>query len=143
MATAESPMQTEKINKFSENCFFAVRRSDKVWSGLWTDLTIEEVLVRAVQSNVGVTRGGRGDDDSTPATFIHTMPVCSRVSNAKHTVVFGRQLFSEQPVELRVSEKAKLPELYEKFFFFEWLKLQSPFESPPGELTNQLIKWLM
>lgn len=36
---------------------FTIRRSDKFWSGMWTDLTIEQVLMRSMKSQGGLTHG--------------------------------------------------------------------------------------
>ncbi|CAG2215124.1 unnamed protein product [Mytilus edulis] len=38
-----------------------LRRTDRFWSGLSTDLTIEQILIRSVKSSGGLTRG-RGND---------------------------------------------------------------------------------
>ena len=41
---------------FSEGNFI-IRRSDRNWAGLAPDLAIEQVLMRSLKSNVGLTRG--------------------------------------------------------------------------------------
>ena len=33
--------------QFKENGFHCVRGSDKYWTGLWTDLTIEQMMIRS------------------------------------------------------------------------------------------------
>ena len=38
--------------------YHVVRRSDRYWGGLSTDLVIEQVLMRSVKSQGGLTRGG-------------------------------------------------------------------------------------
>ena len=45
--------------KFSEEGLFVVRRSDRFWAGLWPDLTIEQVMMRAIKSRGGLTRGSK------------------------------------------------------------------------------------
>ena len=37
--------------------FHAVRRSDRHWSGLWSDLVIEQTLMRSIKTHGGLTRG--------------------------------------------------------------------------------------
>ena len=44
-------------NKFSRDGYHVVRCSDRFWSGLWTDLTIEQVLMRSLKTHGGLTRG--------------------------------------------------------------------------------------
>ena len=36
---------------------FTERWTEKNWAGLWTDLTIEQFLMRAIKSSGGLTRG--------------------------------------------------------------------------------------
>jgi len=58
--------------QFEQHGFHTVRRSDRYWSGLWTDLVIEQVLMRSPKSRGGLTRGrgmtvGAADVDSQHA----------------------------------------------------------------------------
>ena len=58
--------------QFEQHGFHTVRRSDRYWSGLWTDLVIEQVLMRSLKSRGGLTRGrgmtsGAADMDSQHA----------------------------------------------------------------------------
>ncbi len=41
---------------FAEQGFHTVRRSSRLWAGLWTDLTIEQVMMRSLKSRGGLTR---------------------------------------------------------------------------------------
>ena len=40
------------------NGFHVIRRSDRYWAGLGSDLVIEQTLMRSLKSTVGLTRGG-------------------------------------------------------------------------------------
>ena len=42
--------------KFVEG-YHTVRRSERLWAGLWTDIVIEPVLMRSLKSRGGLTRG--------------------------------------------------------------------------------------
>jgi len=42
---------------FAEQGFHTVRRSNRFWAGLWTDLIIEQVMMRSIKSRGGLTRG--------------------------------------------------------------------------------------
>ena len=44
------------FEKFTE-VYHAVRRSDRFWSGLWSDLVIEQTLMRFINTRGGLTRG--------------------------------------------------------------------------------------
>ena len=42
---------------FTENGYHTIRRSNKFWAGLWSDLIIEQVMMRSLKSRGGITRG--------------------------------------------------------------------------------------
>ena len=42
---------------FIEHGFHTVRRNSRYWAGLWTDLTIEQVMMQSIKSRGGLTRG--------------------------------------------------------------------------------------
>ena len=43
--------------------YYAIRRSDRFWAGFWTDLVIEQYLMRTAKNRGGLTRG-RGMTES-------------------------------------------------------------------------------
>ena len=51
-------------NNFQTLGYHTVRRNDRFWSGLWTDLIIEQVLMRSLKSRGGLTRGKGSYGDS-------------------------------------------------------------------------------
>ena len=86
-------------NQFSEHGFHAVRRSARYWSGLWTDLVIEQVLMRALKSRGGLTHG-RGLTESVRLTWIHSMHRCAEVRNAMVQLTHLMNTSSDQHREL-------------------------------------------
>lgn len=58
-----------------------VRRSNRHWAGLSTDLAIEQVMMRAVKSRGGLTHG-RGMTDSVRLSWVSTMHDCASVHSA-------------------------------------------------------------
>ena len=53
-----------------------VRRSDRFWGGLSTDLVIEQVLMRSIKSVWGMTRC-RGLSEAQRAQWLLSMPACA------------------------------------------------------------------
>ena len=53
----ENKMSEEEFHKFSEEGYFTIRRTDKFWSGIWSDMTIEQVLMKSLKSAGGMTHG--------------------------------------------------------------------------------------
>ena len=49
-------MQTS-YNSLNKKGFHVIRRSDRFWAGLSSDLVIEQVLMRSVKSSGGLTHG--------------------------------------------------------------------------------------
>lgn len=45
------------LRKFTENGYFTIRRTDKFWSGVWSDMTIEQTLMRSMKATGGLTHG--------------------------------------------------------------------------------------
>ena len=58
-----------------------IRRSNRYWAGLSTDLVIEQVLMRSVKSTGGLTRG-RGMTENQRALWLYSMPICLQINNA-------------------------------------------------------------
>jgi hypothetical protein len=61
--------------------FHVVRRSDRYWAGLFTDLTIEQVLMRSVKTHGGLTRG-KGFSETERLVWVLAMPACANINNA-------------------------------------------------------------
>lgn len=63
------------------NGHHVMRRSDRHWASLPTDLIIEQVLMRSVKSSGGLTRG-RGLSENKRSQWLLSMPACAEVTNA-------------------------------------------------------------
>ena len=55
---------------FTEQGFHTVRRSSGYWAGLWTDLIIEQVMMRSIKNRGGLTRGRRVTETVCCGLFI-------------------------------------------------------------------------
>ena len=63
------------------NGYHAIRRSDRYWAGLSTDLVIEQVLMRSIKSTGGLTRG-RGVAEIQRLLWLLSMPSCASVTHS-------------------------------------------------------------
>ena len=79
--------------------FHTIRRTDKYWAGLWTDLTIEQVLMRSIKSSGGITRG-RGITESVRLTWLGSMHRRASMHDAMSSLTNVSRVSSEQHVEL-------------------------------------------
>lgn len=87
---------------FIEQGFHTVRRTDIYWTGLWTDLVIEQVMMRSIKSRVGLTRGG-GVTASVRLQWICSMHKCAGIHDAMTIVTKLKHRTSEQHTELGAS----------------------------------------
>ena len=58
-------------NGFLQNGYHSIRRSDRFWAGLSSDLIIEQVMMRSLKTSGGLTRG-RGIEESTRNQWVMT-----------------------------------------------------------------------
>ena len=88
--------------KFKEGGFHTVRRSERFWAGLWTDLIIEQVMTRSIKSRGGLTRGC-GITVSVRTLWINTAHRCSSVHDAITSLTLAKHKTSDQHIEIGIS----------------------------------------
>ena len=81
----ELPNSHPQLHRRFMDGYHVVRRSDRFWSGLSTDLVIEQTLMKGMKISGGLTRG-KGVDEEQRSEWILSRPICS--------------IYSEQMVEL-------------------------------------------
>ena len=75
-----------------------VRRTDKPFEGIYTDLSIEQVLMRSIKSSGGLTRGtGIGEDERL--IWLMCMPAFAEIHKAMQDLTGVSQFSSEQHME--------------------------------------------
>ena len=67
--------------QLTHNGYHTVRRSNRFWSGIWTNLAIEQALMRSLKTRGGLTRE-RGMTKNVILIWVHTMHACAQVHNA-------------------------------------------------------------
>lgn len=109
---------------FSEHGYHTVRRSDRFWAGLWTDLIIEQILMRGLKSRGGLTRG-RGVSESVRLLWVKTMHRCASIHNAMSNLTKVLHKTSEQHTELGQSRIKRDNDDLMKII--NWFKWHNPF----------------
>ncbi|CAG9817879.1 unnamed protein product [Phaedon cochleariae] len=126
MLTLEEQMDPTEFKKFTTEGFFTIRRSDKFWCGVWSDMTIEQTLMKTMKVKGGLTHG-RGFSDSVLTKWTSGMAtlhdVCQRIEEFCD-ISTGT---SEQHVDLRPSRRDRNAADSEKLN--NWLLQHPPF--PP------------
>ena len=83
-----------------------VRRSNRAWAGLSSDLTIEQTLMRRTNTTGGLTRG-RGITEFQRAKWVLSMPACAEMSRAMQDVTATQRSTSDQHIEIGEVRSAK------------------------------------
>ena len=65
--------------------YHSVRRSDRFWGGLSTDLIIEQVLMRSVKTSGGLTRG-KGINEHQRLVWLLSMPICAETNRVMQSL---------------------------------------------------------
>ncbi len=121
-----------EIHQFFMEGLHVVRRSDRFWAGLSTDLIIEQVLMRSMKSTSGLTRG-RGMSELQRSTWLLSMPVCAEVNAAIQDLAGVSFVTSEQHKE---TTKARIDrDKADTKTVLDHLLLRSPF-ADDKELRN-------
>ena len=80
MYNLENIMDVIEFDKFSRLGYFTIRRVDKYRSGTWSDMIIEQMLMRPMKVNGGLTHG-RGITDSTLCKWVLSTIVLIQVTD--------------------------------------------------------------
>ena len=118
---------------FEKHGFHTVRRSERYWSGLWTDLTIEQVLMRSIKTRGGLTRG-RGMTDTVRHQWVHTAHRTAAVHDAMTNFTGLKSCGSEQHVELGSSRMKR--DYADMNKMVRWLDDRNPFFGEDARLRS-------
>ena len=118
----------EVYKNFSGACF-VIRRSDRTWAGLSPDLVIKQVLMRALKSTGGLTRGA-GFNETQRAIWCLSMPVTSAYNLKMQELTNTLFETSEQHKGSSSTRVARDQDDTKKVLSF--LRQISPFESATG-----------
>ena len=119
--------------QFAVNGCHTVHRSDRPWTGIWTDLSIEQILMRSLKSRGGLTRG-RGLTESVRLTWVYTMHQCATVHNSMTTLTGLHQKTSEQHTEMGDSRVKR--DMLDQNKVLAWLEARNPFHRPNNLLCS-------
>lgn len=101
MIELEYKMNIYEYDKFANSGFFTIRRSEKLWSGIFSDQTIEQALLKAMKSSGGLTHGRISD--SVLAKWILSTLTLTDVCNEMEKFCNVSFETSEQHVDTRTS----------------------------------------
>ena len=119
-------------NKFQAG-FNTVRRSDRFWAGLSTDLAIEQVMMKAVKGRGGLTHG-RGMTDSVRSLWIHSLHQSASVHAALSHLTCANEAVSLSHPELGKGRSSR--DFSDLNKILNWFAAHNPFAVDDGKLRS-------
>lgn len=109
--------------KFKEG-YHVVRHTDRYWAGLFTDLIIEQVLMRSAKTHGGLTRG-RGMTEMQRLVWILSMPACTSMNEAMQSITGISYETSEQHKDSSISRQKR--DASDTIDLINYFKVRDPF----------------
>ncbi|KAK3709221.1 hypothetical protein QZH41_004579 [Actinostola sp. cb2023] len=117
------------VNKAFQDGFHVVRRSDRYWAGLSTDLIIEQVLMHSVKTTGELTRG-RGMTETQRLVWLMSMPACAEVNSAMQSLTGVYYQTSKQHKDTTTARKQRDHNDIQELT--SYLRLRNPFTDDPS-----------
>ena len=114
--------------------FFVLRRTDNYWAGIYSDLYIEQVLMRNVKAVGGLTRG-RGFEQSTRLIWLLSTPACAEANRAMREVT-GLQDTSDADVHKDRSAARMARDAKDVQTIVHYFSERKPFSQESKELRS-------
>ena len=83
-----------------------IRRSDRYWAGLSSDLIIEQVLMRSIKTTGGLTRG-RGMTETQRLVWVLSVPVCVEMNHSMQEFTNVQYATSDQHKDMSQSRQER------------------------------------
>ncbi|PIK43835.1 hypothetical protein BSL78_19308 [Apostichopus japonicus] len=119
-------------NRFSSG-LFVIRRGDRFWAGLPSDLVIEQALMRTIKTTGGLTRG-RGMEEKQRTRWLLAMPACADINESMQELTGATYSTSGQHKDLFVARKER--DHKDTYEIFQYLNDYNPFVSEEGALHS-------
>ena len=103
-----------------------VRRSDRYWAGLSSDLIIEQVLMRSMKTSGGLTRG-RGMTEQQRLIWLLSMPACAEVNKSMQELTGVSYNTGEQNKDITKARMAR--DWKDIITVLKYLQDKNPFTS--------------
>lgn len=123
MANLELQMDSIEFERYTRDGYFTIRRSDKAFSGIRSDMTIEQTLNRFFGTDL---KHGRGVTPSVVARYLLTMPSVFNLMENLENYCGIKSHTSEQHVDNSESRMKRDNNDINEFIY--WLQNHSPFK---------------
>ena len=118
---------------FIEKGYHTICRSSRFWAGLWTDLTIEKVMMRSIKSRGGLTSGS-GLTESVRLQWVYSMRKCAAIHRSMTTLTGLNHDTSDQHNDLGSSRSNR--DFHDLNDIQQWLDQHEPFDLTEERLRS-------
>ena len=125
MRELPSIMTKEQYQTYTQEGYFTIRRSHRFWSGVFSDQTIEQKVMRTLKAPGGLAHG-RGVTPSTQAKFVHAIPRCIPICHSLEDFCNVHPKSSFQHHDMQEATRVRDGE--DASTFYGWISLHSPFQ---------------
>ncbi|KAK3869286.1 hypothetical protein Pcinc_025395 [Petrolisthes cinctipes] len=120
--------QHPNVQQYFEEGFHVVRRSDRLWAGLSSDLIIEQVLMRSLKTCGGLKRG-RGMTEQQRLLWLLSMPACAEINQAMQEITRVNFNTGEQNQDMTKARQSR--DWKDTLSVLRYLQKRNPFSSDP------------
>ncbi|GBP85751.1 hypothetical protein EVAR_97247_1 [Eumeta japonica] len=125
MSKLEDIMDPNEYRLFTKEGHFTIRRTEKAWAGIWTDMTIEQMLMRTIHTGAQGLSNGRGMSSSVMTRFLEGMPYAIEIMNQLEDYVSIKWESSDQHVDVTPARQKR--DESDRKTFKAWLQTHNPF----------------
>ena len=122
-----------------ENEKHAVQRSQRYWAGVWSDLVIEQTLMRSVKSTGGLTRG-RGMQEVTRYLWASSLHHLASINNSMELLAGSSVKRSKEHIDLGPSRLTQDCNDWKRFK--DWLTARNLFTFEDS-ILHSLSTWFI
>lgn len=112
------------LYQFFQKGHHTVKRSEKNWNAVWSDMGIEQTMMRSIKTRGGLV--GRGMTESVRHLWVLSMSTSARVHDTFLELTGTNNISSDQHVELGTSRMKSDYDDCSKFV--SWLRPRHPFK---------------
>lgn len=100
MCNLQKTLDPKEYVLFTTKGYFTIRRSEKFWSGIWSDMTIEQTMMKNMKSIGGLTHG-RGMSESVLMRWTLGMVALQNICEEVEKFTYTSSSTSEQHIDMR------------------------------------------
>lgn len=134
MSQVQSKLSEKELDFLVTNGCFTIRRHNSFWSGVWSDMFIEQSLMKLLLKSTGDLTHGREINESTLSKWVLGAPPFLRISEALRSFLGLDYKTCEQHVELRGSSLSR--DKLDLCKFKDWLTQHNSFACNSTDLVN-------